>query len=329
MLLPLTYGQSLLALSLAALLWGTWANMQKLDRKWRFELYAFDFAVGALLLALLSAMTLGNSGTSASFTFEDSLTVGSKRNMALAIGAGIVYFIGHMMILAGLALAGMSTAMPVAAGITLAVCVALGASLANPTLAYCGVAAGLAAVVASALAQKAAAPAGGKVLYDGWKGFILSAIGGLIVAASLPIAESTRAGDIGIGSYAVTLFMTLGLLLMTPLVNIYFLNLPVQGAPMSPRAYLKGTRKQHLQGIAGGALWAGGTVAFFAALGGAYRGAPSMLSIIAFAFGGAVVAGICGLTIWREHADTPKAKMMLWVSLLLLAAAAALIFLGT
>lgn len=156
----------------------------------------------------------------------------------------------------------------------------------------------------------------------------MSCLGGLIAGIALPIVESSRGGEIGVGAYGAAVFMTLGLLAMTPLVNVYFLNLPVQGEALPLLAYLKGTKGQHLLGLTGGGIWAAGTTAFFAAAGGTYAGAPKMLGLEALAYSGAAAGAVCGLLIWREQAGAPKAKGMLLGAVLLLACGAAMVFLG-
>lgn len=325
---------TLLALAISALLWGCWASTQQADRKWRFELYAFDFAFGAMLTTLLLALTLGNWGGGNNFTFDDILTVAGKRNMATAAGSGVVYCLGNIMVLAGVALAGMSSALPVGMAMTLLIAVlleaAFGTGMTNSGLAYGG--AGLAILVlgVAALAQKAAAAAAPvkKGMHPGWKGFILSLVGGLLLASALRVAESSRGGDIGVGAYGVALFMSLGLFLMTPLVNVYFLNLPVQGQPASPMAYLKGTKKQHMAGMLGGALWAGGTVAFLAGVTGGYAEAPKFLSAEALACGSGVVGVLLGLAVMGDQAGAGKAKAMLLGAGAVLSGAITLVFLG-
>ena len=84
----MTSDGALLVLLIAALLLGLWANTMRVDKKYRFELYAFDFAISGLLVSVLLAFTLGNQGSSATFTFEDNLTIASKRAIGGAIGAG-------------------------------------------------------------------------------------------------------------------------------------------------------------------------------------------------------------------------------------------------
>jgi glucose uptake protein len=118
-------------------------------------------------------------------------------------------------------------------------------------------------------------------------------------------------------------------LLMTPLVNVYFLNLPVQGDAESPVAYFKGTKKQHLMGLLGGAMWGLGTAAFLAGASGGYPDAPRFLGVEALGYGFGVTGAICGLLVWGEQAEAGKAKGMLMGGAAVLAVAAALVFLGS
>jgi glucose uptake protein len=333
MLLPITYGSMMLALGLAALLWGLWANTQRADGRWRFELYAFDFAAGVLLMSILLALTAGNAGSADAFTFEDVLTVAGKRNMLTATGGGVLVGIGNLMVLAGVALAGMSTALPAGAAVALLVAVAwqgLGGKAANAGLIYGAAVVALASLLANALAQRAAAVATPvkKGLHPGWKGFILATVGGLVGGAGYPVLESSRGGDIGVGAYGAAVFGAIGIFLITPLVNLYLLNLPVKGEPLSPLAYLKGTSKQHLLGIAGGALWVTGLLAILSASGGTFAGASKPLGAQAAAQTSALVGAICGVVLWKEQEVSGMARLMVLGAGALVGGAGAMVFLG-
>lgn len=323
----------MLALGLATLLWGLWANTQRADNRWRFELYAFDFALGVLLTAVLLAFTAGNAGTADAFTFEDVLTVAGKRNMLTAAGGGVLIGIGTLMVLAGVALAGMSTALPAGAAMALLVGVAwqgLGGKAGNAGLVYGAAGVALASLVLNALAQRAAATATPvkKAMHPGWKGFILAAVGGLIAGAGLPVLEMSRGGDIGVGAYGAAVFGAIGIFLITPLVDLYLLNLPVKGEPLSPLAYLKGTKKQHLLGIAGGSLWVMGLLAILAASGGTFAGAVKPLSAQAAAQMSALLGAMCGVVIWKEQADAGTARLLVLAAGVLTGGAAGMVFLG-
>jgi glucose uptake protein GlcU len=119
-----------------------------------------------------------------------------------------------------------------------------------------------------------------------------------------------------------------GCLLLTPLVNLYFLNLPVQGAALSLLDYFKTTVKQHLLGAAGGAMWAGGAVAFYAAASMTGASAPKVLQVQGAGYGSAVVAAVCGLVIWGEQKAAPKAKGMLFGTAVLVGVGAVMLYLG-
>lgn len=336
MLLPTTYSATIIALILTAVLWGLWPSTLKLDRKWRFELYAFDFAIGCLLTALALALTLGNAGSSNTFTFEDNLTIAGKRNIGTAIAAGVLFALGHLLTLAGIVLAGMSTAMPVAGAVALLTGTAVYAiqthastgGMSNAGLYYAGAGLAVSALAASYIAQKAGAAAvpRRKGMYAGWKSYILAACGGLFIGAYPMAMESSRNGEIGLGSYAAVLFLAIGALLATPLYSLYFLNLPVQGEAIGVGAYFQGSGKQHVLGLLGGAMWACGAVALYGSAGNTFPDAPKTAAVIAAGLGAAAVGAVSGLTIWKEGSETGKALPT--AAALLLAGAVALQFLG-
>lgn len=333
MLLPSSDSATLLTIALAALLWGSWAHTQRADRKWRFELYAFDFAIGAVIAVLVLALTLGNSGSSNTFTFEDNLTVGSKRNMAAALGGGALYGIGQMMIFSAVALAGMGAAIPLAAAVGIIVSVATRAIMGpvpHPSYLYGGAAAALVTLLISALAHKSAAAAAPVKtgIHPAWKGYTFACIGGLFTSLALFAVESTRGGDIGLGSYGSTVFMAVGVLLAVPLAAVFFLNLPVQGEAISLLQYFHGKISQHLLGLLGGTIWVAGTLAFYSAVGASFENAPSLIRVVAASLGGAAVVSLAGMFLWSEQAAAPKARLLSMAASAVLAAGASLIYFG-
>src|SRR5689334_22904779 len=106
MLLPTTYLAALL-LSIASMIcWGSWANSQKLAGKWRFELFYYDYSLGTLLCALIAAYTFG-SLNGQDLTFSDNLLIVSKHNMAYGMGAGAVFNLANMLLVAAISVSGM------------------------------------------------------------------------------------------------------------------------------------------------------------------------------------------------------------------------------
>ena len=59
MFIPQTYSTALLLMTLSMLCWGSWANTQKLTRRWPLELYYFDYTVGLIVCSVIFGLTLG------------------------------------------------------------------------------------------------------------------------------------------------------------------------------------------------------------------------------------------------------------------------------
>ena len=55
MIIPTTYATALMLAILTMICWGSWANTFKMTKKWRFELFYFDYAAGVLLAAVVAA----------------------------------------------------------------------------------------------------------------------------------------------------------------------------------------------------------------------------------------------------------------------------------
>ena len=102
MLIPTTSGWTLFALIIAMICLGSWANAQKAAGKHRFELFYYDFSLGALIGSILIAISLGMIGNE--LTFEDNLSIAGKRNMAVGVLAGAVFNLGNMLLLAGVSI---------------------------------------------------------------------------------------------------------------------------------------------------------------------------------------------------------------------------------
>src|ERR1700678_2409374 len=76
---PHTYPMALLLMMLSMLCWGSWANTQKIDASWRFELFYVDYTFGLLAASLLFGLTLGRTdATSASSFFVNLHAAGSR-----------------------------------------------------------------------------------------------------------------------------------------------------------------------------------------------------------------------------------------------------------
>ena len=98
------------------LCWGSWQNTQVLVKNWRFELYYWDFVLGILMFSVIMAFTLGSIGTQGRGFIED-LKQADIKYILLASAGGFIWSAGTLLIVAGIAIAGMSVAFPIGGGI--------------------------------------------------------------------------------------------------------------------------------------------------------------------------------------------------------------------
>lgn len=333
MVLPHTYPAALLILILSMICWGSWANTQKLTGRWRFELFYFDYTFGVLAAAIVAAYTFGTLGYDG-FLFTDDLMRAGRRNMAYGFGAGVIFNLANMLLVAAISVAGLAVAFPVGIGLALIIGVLLNYLInpqGNPTLLFTGVSIVLAAIVMDATAYRSHARAKAKaeiragrtaslVPKVGWKGIVLSLASGVLMGSFYPLVEMGKAGDTGLGPYAIAFVFALGVFTSTFVFNLFFMNLPVQGKPVEFLDYFKGTWKQHLLGLAGGIIWATGTISNFVA-----ASAPPEIQVgpaISYAVGqgATLISALWGLLLWKEFAGaTGKVKLLLGLMLVLFA----------
>ncbi len=323
MILPTTYAAALLLTILSMLCWGSWANTFKLTGKWRFELFYFDYAIGVLLLALITGFTFGMMGSELSFL--DNLEIAGKRQIAWGLAAGTVFNLANMLLVAAISIAGLAVAFPIGIGLALVIGVVWNYTLnkqGNPWLLFAGSALVVAAIVVDAMAYRAhaasqPAAAKGKPRRSG-KGVLISLISGLLMGSFYPLAQFGMVGELGLGPYSMGVVFAIGIFLSTFVFNIYFINLPIEGEPIEMGEYLRGTRGQHFLGIFGGAVWCLGTISNFVA-----ASAPRSVNVgpaVSYAIGqgATMISALWGLLVWKEFAGAKGNVRTLLVLMFLL-----------
>jgi glucose uptake protein len=330
-LLPTTHEQALLLLIVSLVCLASWPNFLKLS-KWRFELFYFDFAIGAILLAVVAAMTLGTLGSELSF--NDRIAVAGLRSQALAIGGGFIFNIGNMLLVAAISLVGMAASVPLAVSIGLLVALAVNWQASSPTLLILGIAALLtAAVTAIIAARNRVAPKTrtaahvSKNARRATKGIVVACLGGAMIGGSTPLAEGAFWGDLGLGAYAGFLMFCLGIVLSTAIFNLFFMNIGIEGGRVGLGNYLGGTPGQHILGILGGATWAVGSLAVLLEQSVPAVIAPGQTAFTLLTEGSVLLTIVWGIFAWREFAGSAK-KAKLSIGLTIAFFACALILLG-
>ena len=139
------------------LCWGSWANTQKLAGKtWRFELFYWDYVFGVFLMAVIFAFTMGSFGTAGRGFFAD-VAQADLKNIGSAMLGGVIFNIANILLVAAIAIAGMSVAFPVGIGLALVLGVIVNydaKTSGNPMLLFLGVALIAVAIVLDALAYR-------------------------------------------------------------------------------------------------------------------------------------------------------------------------------
>jgi glucose uptake protein len=308
--LPQTYLGALALMLLSMLCWGSWANTQKADSGWRFELFYLDYNIGLLAFALLGGLTLGNLGHSAE-SFFVNLGAASPRAILFALAGGVVFTAGNMLLVAAISVAGMAVAFPVGSGLALVLGAVLNYIIApsgNPVLIFSGVAFVCVAVALDALAYRAH-PSPGSSSGDTGKGLLLSVFGGIGAGLFYPLVAKSLHGEGHLTPYTVNVVFSIGAALSAIPIAWIFMRHPVSGSKLSFADYFAGQAKQHAWGIAGGLLWGLGTIANFVASAVPMIGPATSFSL---GEGNTMISALWGVFVWHEfRGATGRVKLLL------------------
>jgi glucose uptake protein len=298
---------------LTMLCWGSWANVLKLAKGWRFELLYYDYSIGVALGAVLAGLTFGTWGSDG-LRFTNDLAHAGAVNILCGFLGGVVFNLSNILVVGAIAVAGMGVGFPIGVGLALIVGVVWNYIVnpqGNPWLLAAGVVLIVGAIVADAVAYRAHAvsrsKAGDKADAEAkraatWKGIRLAIVGGILMGMFYPLVEIGKTGPQGLGPYAVGFVFSLGVLASVFVYNIYFMRFPIDGPRLSFGDYLRGSGWVHFLGIIGGVAWIAGSLANFVA-----ASAPRELQVgpaISYAIGqGATMVGaLWGVLVWKEFA---------------------------
>ncbi len=128
MFTPHSFSVALLMVITSTICWGSWANTFKGVKNYRFELFYWDYAVGIFLISLIFAFTMGSTH-SGPLAFAANVSAAGRSNMVSALVGGAVFNLANLLLVAGIEMAGLAVAFPVAIGIALVVGVALSYAL--------------------------------------------------------------------------------------------------------------------------------------------------------------------------------------------------------
>ena len=302
-----SYYAAIILLFITMLCWGSWANTQKLAAKtWRFELFYWDYVIGILLLSIVSAFTLGSIGEYGRKFIAD-IQQADLNYINRAILGGIIFNLANILLVAAIAVAGMSVAFPVGIGIALVLGVLvnyIATPYGNAVILFSGVGLITLAIILDAVAYSKQARTARKVSN---KGLVLSISAGVLMALFYRFVASSMSGDFinpvagKLTPYTAVFFFSLGILLSNFVFNTIFMKKPVEGEPVTYKQYFSGNFKTHLTGILGGIIWCIGMSFSIIAAGKAGYAISYGLGQ-----GAILIAALWGVFIWKEFKNAPK-----------------------
>jgi len=293
---------------------GSWANFFKVAGKWRFELFCFDFALGLFVVALILALTAGNLGYDG-FDFRDDVMNAGKRQWMFALLAAVIFNFGNMLLIGAFSVAGLTLAYPVGFGVAFLVgSIISWATGPGVNAAFlsggCGLL--LLAVILNCSAyarlgvlkhetQARAGTAKSTRRPSSLQGIILSMVGGVLLGSFVPLLAKAQDPDVGLGPYSTMVFFGVGVVMSTFVLNLFFMNLPIEGDPLEFSDFFSGTLKQHAAGFMAGGLWALGGLAALVATSPKTDTHLQPVTVDMLSQFAPVLATLFGLVVWREY----------------------------
>jgi glucose uptake protein len=322
------YGLAIMLCVVTMFCWGSWANTTKLTTKtWRFELFYWDYGFGILITTLLLAFTLGSNGSEGR-SFLVDIRQADEGNMLSAFAGGIIFNLANILLVAAIAIAGMSVAFPVGIGIALVLGVIvnyISNPQGNPLLIFGGVALIALAIILNARAYQKLQTNSTEGVSK--KGLILSVVSGCLMGLFYKYVAGSMVADFNVPEagkltpYTALVVFAVGIVISSFLFNSIQMKRPFIGTPVSFSDYFKGITKDHLIGIFGGAVWCVGMSLSIIASG---KAGPAIS--YGLGQGATVVAALWGIYVWKEFDNAPSGtKPLLNIMLLFYIAGLAMI----
>ena len=124
--------------------------------------------------------------------------------------------------------------------------------------------------------------------------------------------------EFGLGPYGGLFIFCAGVLIVNLIFSLYFFNIALEGGAIRLSAYGKNWPGRHLPGIAGGAIWAAGTLAaLLAQTGTATEGQTASLGSYLPLYS-IPLAMVLGIVVWKDFLKSPRSGLLL-IGLALLA----------
>jgi glucose uptake protein len=307
MFTPSVYSLALFMMILTMIAWGSWINVTKLCRGWRFELMYWDYVWGIMLCALLIGVTLGRTDPTSPYSFFRNLASASVEHQVWAVVAGIVFNAANILVVAAISVAGMAVGFPVGIGLALVVGCVLNYVLkpaANPWLLFGGVGFVCLAIVIDGVAyrKRSGSPAASA------KGLVLAGVGGILMGLFYPLVVKATTGVSHLGPYTVAFLFAMGVVLSNFPFNYLYMRFAPSGPPIDIRDYFAGSPSAHFWGLFGGFTWMVGTISNYVASFGQMVGPATSYAL---GQGSTMIGAIWGVFVWKEFRGADRGVRLL------------------
>ena len=228
MYFPSSFTTALVMTIFSAVFWGSWANTYKGTRRYPFELFYWDYILGVVLCCLGFAFTVGSTGPVGE-PFVHNVHMADMGNIVSALIGGFIFNVANILLVAGIALAGLAIAFPIAIGIALIEGVVLSYALqpkGSAGFLAAGVMLACAAIVLDALAYKRLENSASIVTR---KAIVVNIVSGLLMGAFAPFVTRSLSTGHALTPYSVAEFFSLGAFLCCFIVNPYLMKHPLLG----------------------------------------------------------------------------------------------------
>jgi glucose uptake protein len=334
---PQSFGAAISIALVSTVCWGTWSNTAKAAKHVKFVLYYIDFAIGAWATATLAFATLGGLKTVRYTDDHDASShdlYGPGMKVLAAFAAGGIFNVANVLLVAGIAVAGLAVAFPVGIGTALVLGTLLTHAIDSTGHSTGLLVAGLFAACIAILLQVAAyrrharpttstpddmemlatpqAQDGDQPVADAQvgrarsarrqPGLLICASAGVLMAmwsplSALSMAEAPDGSCDGcLTPYASSFVFACAILTTTPFICNFLMAHPLQNGDEATFAeYWNLKWSDHGWGALGGCVWAVGTIANL--MSGSVIG-----QAISFGIGQAapMVATLWGIGFWGE-----------------------------
>jgi glucose uptake protein len=274
----------------------------KMAPKFPFQLFYWDYVIGALATSVFWGFTLG-SARGGELSFLSNIHQADTTHIAWALASGVLFNVANLLLVTAIDLAGLAVAFPVGIGLALVVGVLLNFLISpkgNPLLLFGGVALVVLAIVLNAVAYRRR-ESQRKTL--SLLGIEISVACGILMGISYPFIVKAITGNHSLGPYAVAFIFALGIAFCAIPVNYFLMRRPLTGsAPVDMKAYFDAGRLDHFWGIVGGTIWCTGTTLNFTASHAQIIGPAVSYAI---GQGATMVSAIWGVFVWREFSNAP------------------------